>query len=80
MLRVPSFKRPRLRMLKGDFVTLSNFAENVLDRNFHVVENERRRGRSVEAELWFFSATHNSHLAFNDEGRELFSRLPSRRW
>src|SRR6476469_6350312 len=65
------FETPDVENVEGDFVTLTNFTEQVLNRRPGVRENQRRRARSFDAHLVFFRAGLAAVLSLNDEGGEL---------
>ena len=60
-------------MLNATLWPFADRAEHVLDRHLHVVEHQRGRRRSVEAELVLVAAADHAHAALDEERGELLA-------
>ena len=70
----PSFKRPKLSTLKATLWPLPISPEQVGGRHRHVLQDDRRRRRAVQAQLVFLlPAGDAAKRAFDDEGGEVLA-------
>src|SRR5256714_2860777 len=65
------FEATDVEDVEGDLVPLADLAEKVLNGRLHVIERERRRGRTLDAHLVLFGPVRQSLLPLDDEAREL---------
>src|SRR6478735_320180 len=61
---------------RRDLEATAQIAEQVLARDAHVVEVERGRRRSLDAELLLFGARAHPHRTLDQEGRDAILGLP----
>ena len=59
--------------VERDLVSLADFAQHVLGRHLHVLEDERRRRRAVQAHLVLFFAALHAECALDEERREMLA-------
>ena len=60
--------------VERDLVSLADLAEQVLRGHLHVLQNDRRRRRAVQAHLvLFLAARHAAERALDDEGGEVLA-------
>ena len=67
-------KAPNVEDVEGDDVPLADFAENIFNRNFAIVQDDGASGRSANAHFVLFRADGESGESFlHEKCRELFS-------
>src|SRR5271165_3245495 len=62
---------PEIQDVEGDLVPLAHFPKHVFNRHTHVFEEKGGRRRTIQPEFRFLTSTHYSHLALDNESREL---------
>jgi hypothetical protein len=70
----PSLKRPKLSTLKATLWPLPISPSTFVGRHLHVLQDDRRRGRAVQAHLvLFLAARHAGPRLLDDEGGEVLA-------